>query len=102
MNKLLKMIITHIPKLLLLVAITTTQELYACADFYHNPKAYSSCSLYDCREGENKWDSLYEWNKRHTGNYIQKVNDDFYVIPNTPHSIQIREISDTMKELDVQ
>lgn len=102
MNKLLKIIIKTIPKLLLLVAMTTTQELYACADFYHSPKAYSSCSLYDCREGEDKWDSLYEWNKRHTGNYIQKVNDDFYVIPNTPHSIQIREISDTMKELDVQ
>ena len=46
-------------------------------------------------------DSIEEWNRRHN-NYIQKINDDFYVVPSTPHYIQIRQISDTIEELDVQ
>lgn len=43
-------------------------------------------------------DSLQEWNREHSYNYIQKINNDFYVIPNTPHYIQTYGVSDTMIE----
>lgn len=89
---------------IIIVILIIAQEVYACEGLYYNQNTYNSYNQYDCSYGdnENRGNSLKEWNNWHTGNYIQKVNDDFYIIPNTPHSIQIREISDTMIELDVQ
>lgn len=57
---------------------------YRHSDFSYNNDRY------------NNNESVREWNREHSYNYIQKINNNFYVIPNTPHPIQIRGVSDTM------
>lgn len=94
MNKLLNIILS------ILMIMSTTTVLYAYEESEDDTQAYNTYLDRPYHYGDR--DSIEEWNRRHTGNYIQKVNDDFYVIPNTPHSIQIRQISDTIRELDVQ
>ena len=54
---------------------------------------------YNDRYNNNESDSIREWNREHSYNYIQKINNNFYVIPNTPHYIQTYGVSDTMLEV---